>query len=400
MNFKKDFPILINNTDITYLDSAASSQKPAHVIDGIKLFLEHSYANIHRGDYSLSQQSEDLYHASKEAYAKLINASSSDIIYTYNATYAFNILVQSLVLSEQLKAGDKILLGIAEHHANIVPWQIASKFGWIEIEWINIDEQYDLDINDFEKKYTDNVKVVSLSAASNVTGKIYNLSKVSSLLRKDTLFIIDGSQAIPHFSIDVKALNCAALITTGHKMMAETGIGMLYLRNDLCATLTPAIGGGWSIEWVSTTGYSLRKSADKFEPGTPNIIAAVSLLKAIEYIDSIGGYEAIQKHERKLIEHTLKHFSRLWDKVTLIWPHTVEDRIAVFSFVIPSFPNHIQLGERLAQKGFCVRSGGHCTHPFFQQIEEKGSCRMSLYLYNTIEDIDNFFVTLDEIISK
>lgn len=398
MNFKKDFPLLTNN-DLTYLDSAATSQKPAYVIDGVKKFLESWYANIHRGDYALSQQSEDLYHASKEAYANLINASADEIIYTYNATYAFNILVQALVLSGKLPQGSKILLWIAEHHANIVPRQIASKFGWIEIEWINIDENYDIDMNDFKKKYTDNVKVVSLSAASNVTGKIYDLSAISSLLRDDTLFIVDASQALPHFAINVASLACDALIATGHKMMAETGIGMLYMTKALCKELTPAIGWGGSIEDVSTTGHSLRQSVEKFEPGTPNIIGAVSLLKAIEYMHSIGGYETMMKYEHELISHTLSHFERLGDKVTLIGPRTAEDRIGVFSFLVPTFPNHIQLGEKLAAAWFCVRTGAHCTHPFFQQIEEKGSCRMSLSIYNTKEEIGRFFSVLEEIIS-
>lgn len=169
MNYKKDFPLFTKQPDLIYLDSAATAQKPSVVIDGMKDFMENSYANIHRGAYEISEQSEEMYEASKRAFASLINAHHSEIIYTYNATYAFNILVQSLTLSGKLKAGDKILLGIAEHHANIVPRQMTSKLEGIEIEWINIDEKYDLDEVDFEKKYSDNVKVVSLSMVSNVT---------------------------------------------------------------------------------------------------------------------------------------------------------------------------------------------------------------------------------------
>lgn len=399
MNFKKDFPLFSKHPEIIYLDSAATAQKPAHVIDGMKDFMEHSYANIHRGAYSLSEKSEEIYDTSKEAFAKLINASASEIIYTYNATYAFNLLVQSLTLSGKLQAWDKILLGIAEHHANIVPWQISSKFEGIEIEWINIDEQYDIDFVDFEKKYTSNVKVVSLSAVSNVTWKIYNIKNIKSLLRDDTLFVVDASQALSHLSLDVKELWCDALIATGHKMMTDTGIGMLYMTAKLIETLTPSIGGGGSIEDVSTDNYNLKHSSEKFEPGTPHLIGALSLLKAVEYIESIGGYEAIQKHENTLITHALHEFTKRADNITLIWPTSADDRIGVFSFTVNSFPNHIQLGELLAQKNICVRSGAHCTHPFFKQIEKNGSCRMSLYLYNTIDDIDIFFATLDEIIS-
>lgn len=389
----------MNNNDLIYLDSAATAQKPSHVIDGIKYFLEHDYANIHRGAYSLSEKSEDLYNNSKAAFAWLIGAHASEIIYTYNATYAFNILVQSLILSQKLKTGDKILLGIAEHHANIVPRQIASKTHWIEIERVNIDEKYDVDIVDFEKKYTSNVKIVSLSAASNVTWKIYDLKKISSLLRDDTLFVIDASQALPHFAVDVQDLKCNALIATGHKIMADTGLGILYMQKELLSSLTPSIGGGGSIEEVSSNNYKLKSNAEKFEPGTPHIIGAISLLKAIEYMQSIGGYDTIRKHERELIEYTLEGFRKLWDKISLIWPSNNEDRIGIFSFVASSFPNHVQLGERLAMKWICVRSWAHCTHPFFQQIEKNGSCRMSLYLYNTKEDINIFFTALKEIIA-
>lgn len=402
MNYKKDFPLLVNHPEIIYLDSAATAQKPSYVIDGMKNFMENSYANIHRGMYELSETSEELYESSKKAFAQIIGAKASDIIYTYNATYAFNILVQALILSQKLKAWDKILLWIAEHHANIVPRQITSRAEWIEIEWINLDENYDLDLEDFKKKYTDNVKVVSLSAASNVTGKIYNLRKLALMLRDETILVVDWSQVLPHMNFQVKDDKywCDVFIATGHKIMADTGIGMMYIDPRLRDELQPSIGWGGSIETVSTNWFALKKSVEKFEPGTPHIIGAVSLLKAIEYINSIGWYEAIQKHEHELVEYTLEKFNERADKITLIWPRSLDGRIWIFSFVVPSFENHTQLGELLAARWICIRSGGHCTHPFFEQIEKKGSCRMSLYLYNTKQDVDMFFDALDNILSR
>lgn len=180
-------------------------------------------------------------------------------------------------------------------------------------------------------------------------------------------------------------------------MMSDTWLGMLYIQKELLHKLTPAIGWGGSIEEVSTTHYKLKSNAEKFEPGTPHIIWALCLLKAIEYIESIWWYEAIQQHEQTLITHTLHKFQELWSTIKLIGPETATWRIWVFSFVVPSHPNHIQLWEKLAEKGICVRTWAHCTHPFFEHIEKNGSCRMSLYIYNTIEDIDFFFTTLKEI---
>lgn len=198
----------------------------------------------------------------------------------------------------------------------------------------------------------------------------------------------------------MKNLRCDALVGTGHKMMADTGIGMLAIRKELLQDLTPAIGGGGSIEDVATDSFTLKSTAEKFEPGTPHIVGAVSLLKAIEYMNSIGGYSAIQKHEHELMEYTLKRFAEMGDNVKLIGTTTTEQRIGIFSFVVSSFPNHIQLGELLAQENICVRSGAHCTHPYFHALEKNGSCRMSVYLYTTKEDIDRFFTALQKIISR
>jgi len=229
-NFRSFFPIFSNNPDLIFFDSAASAQKPYQVIEGVKAMMENDYANIHRGAYELSERAEAIYDESKEIVKSVLNAAEvSEINYTYNATYAFNLLAASLRDSGLLGPGDKVLLSIVEHHANIVPWLHLKEMIGIEVEFVGLDDQYQLDMADFEKKLTPNVKVVSLTHASNVTGAVFQLDRIDILLKRKyginkPFFVVDASQAIPHFSVDVQKLNCDFLIFTGHKVMSETGI--------------------------------------------------------------------------------------------------------------------------------------------------------------------------------
>ena len=228
MNIKEDFPIFKNNLGLVYLDSTASSQKPSLVIDGIKDYLENSYSNIHRGLYDIAAKSESIYIDSKKQIANLIGADTyKEIIYTYNSTYASNIISWSFRLSNTLKAWDKVLLSIVEHHANIVPWLILKDEIGIEIEYVNIDENYNLDFDDFKEKYDEKVKVISMTHVSNITWQIFDLERVGRLKREDTIFIIDASQSIPHFKCSVKDLNADFLFFTGHKVLADTGTWVL-----------------------------------------------------------------------------------------------------------------------------------------------------------------------------
>jgi len=274
---KSDFPIFANNPWLVFLDNAASTQKPQYVIDGVSEFVASSYANIHRWLYSLSEKSEEAYHHSKELVGELLNCKASEIIYSYNSTYGINLIAQSLVVSDILQKWDVVLLGIREHHANILPRQILAQRKWFTIEFFTITDEYEIDRDDFDQKYSDKVKVVSVAHVSNVTGKIYDVKKIQSKLRDDTFFLVDGSQSVPNFPVDVQDIDCDCLVFTGHKMMAYTGIGVVYLKKEWIKKLVPIIRWGWTIEDVSTEGHTLLGNSDKFEAGTPNIIWAVSL---------------------------------------------------------------------------------------------------------------------------
>jgi len=408
---KKDFPIFANNPGLVFLDNGASTQKPQMVIDEVSEFVAHDYANIHRGMYSLSERSEELYYKSKEAVAGFIGCKPSEIIYTYNSTYGINLIAQSLVKSKFLKKWDVVLLGIREHHSNILPWQIlAQEYGFtikfidlmVSDEWlVTSDENYDINWKDFEKKYDKNVKVVAVSQTSNVTGKIYDVQKIGKKLREETFFLVDGSQSVPNFAVNVAQIWCDCLVFTGHKMMAYTWIGVVYLKKEYIKSLSPMIAGGGTVEDVDTTSYRLHGSVDKFEAGTPNIIGAVSLLKAIEYITSIGGIQKIREHEQQLVHYFMNKLSTEWrvtsKKIEIVWPMSVEGRIAVFSFVLPWVKNFNMIGEKFAEANVCIRCGGHCAYPLHKFLGREGTCRASFYRYNDKNDVDKFFEVLNEI---
>lgn len=390
MNFKKDFPIFKNNPDLIFLDSTASSQKPAYVIDAMKDFLENCYANIHRWAYDISVRAEKMYDDSKKIVAKYLNADDyKEVIYTFNTTYAANLLTLTLKKNKFLQKWDKILLSITEHHANLVPWLMLKDEIWIEVDFVNVTENFDLDLEDFKKKYDSSVKVISMTQVSNVTWQIFDLEKIWALKREDTIFVVDASQSIPHFAVDVKKLNCDFLFFTGHKVLADSGIWVLWWKKDYLEKFSPAISGGWAISEVTCGGYTDARLPNKFEAGTPNMTWAVSLLKAFEYIENIWWFEKIEEVEAPLVEYFLSRLPEL-PNVTLIWSKNPENRVWVFSLVFEGIHSH-DVAEILAEKNIAVRSGKHCAHPFYNLVWHGNSVRVSFYIYNTKEDIDKFF---------
>ena len=362
------------------MDSTASSQKPSYVIDWVKDYLENDYSNIHRWSYKIAEKSEQLYKKSKQVVSEMINADSfKEVIYTYNSTYAINILVQTFRFNKILKKWDKVLLSIVEHHANIVPWLILKEEIWIEMDYVKVNDNFDLDIVDFDKKYDEKVKIISFTQVSNVTWQVFDLEKIWAKKREDTLFIIDASQSIPHFQLDVKKLNCDFLFFTWHKIMTETWIGVLWWKESLLTELRPIFSWGWAIKWVKESCFKEAWLPDRFEPWTPNLTWAVSLLKAIEY---------------ELVEYSLEKFNK-FEGIKLIGSKKSKNRVWVFSFVVDGI-HSLDIADFLAWKNICIRAGQHCAEPFLTDLWIKHTCRMSLYIYNTKEDIDLFFRYLEE----
>ncbi len=395
---KKLFPIFNKHPEIIYFDNAASTQKPKTVIDWVSDFLKDWYANIHRWLYPLSDKSEELYYQSKCALAELINCKPSEIIYSYNSTYCLNLLAQSLINSWKLWKWDKILLWIWEHHSNILPWKALSKLFWFDIEFINETENFEIDWEDFDKKFDRHVKAVSISHISNVTGQIMEIDKVRNKIWENTFFIVDWSQSVPHIPVNIDKIKCDALIMTWHKMMAFTWLGMLYLKHDYIKSLNPLILWWWTVKDVSIEDFSLQNNADKREAWTPNIIWAVSLLKALETINSIWWMENIQRHEKILIDTLCEWFKQRISDVKIIWSLNPNNRIWTFSFIPFNNKNFNQLWDLFANKNIYIRTGWHCAYPLHKSLNIWWSARISTYLYNTQEDIKNFFQVLDSVI--
>ena len=387
--FRSDFPIFTSHPDLVYLDSASTAHKPQRVIDALSHFFANDYANIHRGAYDLSMESSGLYDRAKSAVAKKMGATPAEIVFTYNATYAFNLIAQSLVKSGYLTKGDTVLLSKVEHHANIVPWQIiAAEYG-IRIDWVELHPDGTLDYDSLEQKLP-NAKVLSITGASNVTGEVLDLGRMKGILdslEQKPLFILDGSQRFPHMETDVLQYGIDFFVATGHKVMSDTGIGFYYGRKDLLQKMDPAFCGGGAINSVTTEWYTPAGLPFRHEPGTPHIAGAVSLLAALDYIDSIGGFATIEKYEQELTEYALELFSTLPSSIRLLGSKNPENRLGVFSFVFDGkHPNDI--AEALADAGICVRSGHHCTDVLHTALGIWGSLRVSLYLYNTREDVE------------
>lgn len=395
---KKLFPIFGKHPDLVYLDNGASTQKPKIVIDWVSDFLRNDYANIHRWLYSLSEKSEELYYESKCELAKLINCKPSEIIYSYNSTYCINLLAQALVNSWKLWKWDKVLLWIREHHSNILPWQTLSNIFWFKIEFINEDNNYNIDRKDFEKKFDKKVKAISLSHVSNVTWQIMEIEKIRQKIWENVFYIVDGSQSVPHFPVDVNQIKCDALIMTWHKMMAHTWIWMMYLKREMIKGLNPLILWWWTVKDVNTNSFSLQNNADKREAWTPNIVWAISLLKALETIESIWWIEKIREHEKNLIKILCEWFEKRKEKINLIWNYDSGNRIWTFSFIIKDENNFNKIWEIFSKNNICIRTWWHCAYPLHKSLDIWWSARISTYLYNTKEDIKKFFEILDKII--
>lgn len=242
-SYKKDFPIFENNPNLVYLDSAASTQKPQAVITGIQDYLTHSYSNIHRGVYSLAEESESLYEQSKIKVSELLHCKPNEIIYTYNATYGINHIAQSLCFSGKINKDSTILMGIRDHHANILPRLNLQKIFGFQIEYIPTDHEGNINREQTSKLPRDKISVVSCSYVSNVTGVIYDISKLKTYTSNNTFMLIDGSQAVPNFAVNVSELAVDCLVFTAHKIMADTGLGVIFLKKEHINALTPLIVG-------------------------------------------------------------------------------------------------------------------------------------------------------------
>ena len=392
-NIKKDFPLL-ENENITYLDSGATTQKPIQVIKAVEEFYQKYNANPHRGAYSLSVEATEQYENTRTKIAKFINAKHrEEIIFSKNATESLNLIAYSYGL-DNLKEDDEVAISIMEHHSNLVPWQKITKQTGSKLNYMYINENYEITDEEIESKITDQTKIVGITHVSNVLGTINNVKKIIKYAhKKGAVVIVDASQSIPHMKIDVQDLDADFLVFSGHKMLAPLGIGVLYGKREILNKMTPFLMGGDMIEYVYEQETTFAPLPNKFEAGTQNVEGVIGLGAAIDYIENLG-YDKIQEIEHEVISYARQELSKL-DYLTLYTTPNEENHSSVISFNINGIHPH-DVASILDSEGVCVRSGNHCAQPLMRFLGIDSTCRASFYIYNTKEDVDKLVKALDK----
>ena len=384
---RKEFPILrqlVNGRPLVYLDNAASSQKPCAVIDAIRNYYERDNANIHRGVHTLSQRATDHYEAARETVRHYLNAASaSEIIFVRGTTEGINLVAQTYGRAH-IRSGDEVLIAALEHHSNIVPWQLLCQEKGARLRVVPINDAGELILDDFASLLTDRTKIVAVAHISNALGTINPVRQIVQLAHaRKVPVLIDGAQAVPHLSVDVRALDCDFYVFSGHKVYGPTGVGVLYGKSALLESMPPYQGGGDMISSVSFEKTTYNKIPYKFEAGTPNISGVIGLGAALEFVNNLG-IENIAAHEDGLLSHATAAVSEI-PGVKLIG--TAREKAGVLSFVMEGIHPH-DIGTILDQNGIAIRTGHHCAQPIMDRFGIPATARASLGLYNTREEVD------------
>jgi len=395
-DLKKDFPIFdreINGKRLTYLDSGATSQKPNSVINEMTNVYTNMNANVHRGTYVLSSETTAKYEEVRNKLKNLINAYSSDeIIFTKGCTEGFNFLANSIC--KDLNSGDEIILSEIEHHANIIPWQMAATKYNLKINYVNVSESFELDFDHLESLLNKNTKVVSIVGESNISGMLPDIKKINSLVKEktDAVYIVDGAQLVPHRKIDVQDLGIDFLCVSGHKMLGPTGIGVVWGRKDLLENLDPVYGGGDMIEEVFYDTATWAPIPHKFEAGTPPYVEAIGLGAAVDYLSNLD-MNSVQKHSDDLREYAKNKLENI-DGLNII--HT-NSKLAGCTFAMSVDGVHAtDVSLMLDTFGVAVRAGHHCVQPFHRKLNLDATFRATGYIYNDEEDFDILSNAIEE----
>lgn len=392
---KKDFPIFQTHPKLVYLDNAATTQKPAAVIAAVAEHYAYRNANIHRGIYKLSESATARYEEARVKVARFIGAPSArNIVFTRNATEAINLVAYSFARA-RLKTVDEILLTTMEHHANIVPWFMAAQKKKARLKFAAITKDGQLDEKDLKRKITSKTKLIALTHASNVLGTINQVKKITRLAHtRDIPVLIDGAQAVPHFPVNVADIGCDFYAFSGHKILAPTGIGVLYISDKYLDKMPPFLGGGEMVKSVSEKEIIFQDAPAKFEAGTPAIEAAIALGTAIDYLEKIGMKNIVQ-HEQALTKFAMRELKKIPD-ITIYGPADPKKRTGLISFNLARAHPH-DIASLLDEENIALRAGHHCAMPLHQTLGVSATLRMSFYIYNTKEDIKKACVVLKKI---
>ena len=384
---RADFPILsqrINGKPLVYLDNAATSQKPQAVIDAIVRYYSELNANIHRGVHTLSVRATEAHDAARETVRKFVNAADArEIIFVRGATEAINLVAQSYGRGH-VGAGDEVLITAMEHHSNIVPWQMLCEEQGAHLVVAPIDDRGQLRMDEFARLIGPRTKIVAVTQVSNALGTVNPVREIIELAHQHGVpVLVDGAQAVPHFAVDVQALDCDFYVFSGHKMYGPTGIGVLYGKAALLNAMPPYQGGGDMIRSVTFEKTTYNDLPFKFEAGTPDIAGAIALGAAIDYLNGLG-IENVAAHEKDLLDYATEKVGAL-PGVKLIG--TAEERAGALSFVMDSVHPH-DLGTILDRDGIAIRTGHHCAQPVMERFGIPATARASFAVYNTKEEVD------------
>ena len=396
LNIRDQFPILhqkVHGHPLIYFDNAATSQKPLKVINAISEYYLQENSNIHRGAHYLSNQATEKYEKSREAVRRFINAErTEEIILTKGTTESIN-LVSSCLSQSLFKQGDEILISGLEHHANIVPWQIAAEKTGALIKVIPVLDSGELDMDAFKNLLNPKTKLLALSHISNALGTINPVEEMIALAKeKGALVLIDGAQSAPHMLVDVQALDCDFFCFSAHKIYGPTGIGVLYGKKSQLEKMPPYQSGGEMIKEVTFKGTTFNDLPYKFEAGTPNIAGGIGLLAAIEFMEEVG-LEHIARREAELLAYATKKLKELGG---VQFVGEAKEKAAVISFLVDGI-HPSDLGSVLDKFGIAVRTGHHCAQPIMDRFEIPGTVRASFAVYNTETEIDVFIEGIDKV---
>jgi len=399
---RNDFPVLQRKTssgaDLVYLDNAASTQHPSAVIEAMSDCYRDYYANVHRGIHTLSEESTRAFELARDTVAKLLNAHGvAEVIFTSGTTAAINTVARAWG-DVNVGPGDDILLTIAEHHANIVPWQQLAQRTGCSIHFLPISSDANLNTQAL-CDHLDRLrpKLFAFTAVSNVLGTEFPVAQWTKLAHDHgSTVLVDAAQAVPHMSVDVRAWDADFVVFSGHKICGPTGIGILHGKESILDAMPPFLGGGAMIRTVTTDGFVAGELPQKFEAGTPPIVEAIGLAAAIDYVRGIG-LPAIHAHEKRLAQHAIDALAQI-DGLRIFGP-PVDQRAGMVSFVIDGVHPH-DVSQWLDTRGIAVRAGHHCAMPLHQSLGVSATCRASFYFYNTVDEVDFFNATIAEVQRK
>lgn len=384
---RQDFPILqrvVYGRPLIYLDNAATTQKPRSVVEAISNEYFSTNANVHRGVHFLSQKATDLHEAARERVRQFINArSTAEVLFTRGTTESLNLVASSFG-EAFLKEGDEVIVSVMEHHSDIVPWQLLRERKGIVIRVIPMDDSGRLDLEAYERLFSERTRLVCVAHVSNVLGTVNPVKQMAATAHAHGAYmLVDGAQSIPHFKVDVQDLDCDFLTFSGHKIYGPTGIGVLYGRESLLEKMPPYQGGGEMIARVTFEHTTYERLPYKFEAGTPDYVGTHALAAAIDYVEALG-MDEIAAHEHRLTQYAMERLGAIKDMHLY---GTTPDKDAVVAFNVGNI-HPLDLGTLLDRLGIAIRTGHHCAQPLMQRCGVEGMARASFALYNTMDEID------------